>query len=70
MPSWFKAALRKSPQAMKNWEALIPSRKKEILRYFARLKSPEARGRNLERALYVLSGNKGRFMARAWDRGA
>ncbi len=70
VPSWFKAALRKNPQARKNWEALIPSRKKEILRYFARLKSPEARARNLERALHVLSGRKGRFMARAWDRGA
>jgi len=55
---------------MKNWEALIPSRKKEILRYFAPLKSPEARERNLERALYVLSGKKGRFMARAWNQGA
>src|SRR5712691_6952494 len=70
VPSWFNAALRKSPRALKNWEALIPSRKKEILRYFARLKSPEARARNLERALHVLSGRKGRFMARAWDRGA
>src|SRR5438445_528849 len=67
VPSWFKAALRKNPQALKNWEALIPSRKKEILRYFARLKSQEARARNLERALHVLSGRKGRFMARAWD---
>jgi hypothetical protein len=67
MPSWFKAALRESPQATKNWEALIPSRKKEILRYFSRLKSPEARARNLERALHVLSGKKGRFMARAWE---
>jgi len=46
------------------------SRKKEILRYFARLKSQEARARNLEKALYVLSGRKGRFMARAWDGGA
>src|SRR5712691_11687111 len=70
VPSWFKAALQKNPRAMKNWEALIPSRRKEILRYFARLKSPEARARNLERALHVLSGRKGRFMARAWDRGA
>src|SRR6266851_2480294 len=70
MPSWFKAALRKSPRAAKNWEALIPSRKKEILRYFARLKSLEARERNLERALYVLSGRKGRFMARVWNQGA
>ena len=69
VPSWFKAALQKNPQALKNWEALIPSRKKEILRYFARLKSQEARARNLERALHVLSGGKGRFMARAWDGG-
>ncbi len=69
VPSWFKAALQKNPRAMKNWEALIPSRKKEILRYFSRLKSPEARARNLERALHVLSGRKGRFMARAWDGG-
>jgi len=55
---------------LKNWEALIPSRREEILRYFSRLKSPEARARNLERALHVLSGRKGRFMGRAWDRGA
>ena len=70
VPSWFKAALRKNSQAAKNWDALIPSRKKEILRYFARLKSPEARERNLERALHVLSGRKGRFMARVWNQGA
>ncbi len=70
VPSWFKAALRKNSKAMKNWEALIPSRRKEILRYFAQLKSTEARERNLERALHVLSGRKGRFMARAWKQGA
>ncbi len=70
VPSWFKAALRKNSKAMKNWEALIPSRRKEILRYFAQLKSTEARERNLERALQVLSGRKGRFMARAWKQGA
>ena len=38
MPEWFRAALRKNPLTRKNWEALIPSRKKEILRYFASLK--------------------------------
>ena len=69
VPSWFKAALKKNPRAAENWEALIPSRRKEVLRYFARLKSPEARARNLEKALHVLSGRKGRFMARAWDSG-
>ena len=46
--------------------ALIPSRKKEILRYFSWLKSPEARERNVARAIHVLSGKKGRFMARSW----
>src|SRR5215470_15540764 len=50
MPAWFRAALRKGPLAGKNWEALIPSRKKEILRYLAALKSEEARERNLVRA--------------------
>jgi uncharacterized protein YdeI (YjbR/CyaY-like superfamily) len=49
--------------------ALPPSRQKEILRYFARLKSEDARGRNLEKALHVLSGGKARFMARAWSDG-
>jgi hypothetical protein len=69
MPAWFKTALQKNRIAMKNWEALIPSRKKEVLRYFSYLKSPQARTRNLEKALYVLSGKKGRFVGRAWDRG-
>jgi hypothetical protein len=70
MPRWFKQALAKNPRAMNNWEALIPSRKKEILRYFSRLKSPDARARNLVRALHVLSGETGRFMARTWKNGS
>lgn len=53
-------------KAAKAWDALIASRKKEILRYFSWLKSPEARGRNVTRALGVLAGKKGRFMARSW----
>lgn len=61
MPGWFEAALLTSPQAMKNWAALIPSRMKEILRYLSRLRSPEARDRNLENALHVLSGRKRPF---------
>jgi hypothetical protein len=70
MPRWFKQALAVNSQAMKNWAALIPSRKKEILRYFSRLNSPDARARNLAKALYVLSGETGRFMARAWKNGS
>jgi hypothetical protein len=66
MPPEFKGALQKNRSALENWEALVPSRKKEVLRYFAALKSPEARARNLERALHVLSGKKGRFLGRSW----
>ena len=69
MPAWFRQALAGNPQAMKNWMALIPSRKKEILRYFSRLNSSGARARNLAKALHVLSGETGRFMARAWKNG-
>jgi hypothetical protein len=70
MQHWFSAALDKNSKAKKNWEALIPSRKKEILRYFAALKSQEAKDRNRARVLDVLSGKKGRFMARLWENGA
>jgi hypothetical protein len=70
MPAWFRQALAGNPQAMKNWKALIPSRKKEILRYLSRLNSSEARARNLAKALHVLSGETGRFMARAWKNGS
>ena len=69
MPVWFRAALSKNSVARKNWEALIPSRKKEVLRYFASLKSAEARERNLARAIRVLSGKGERFMARSWSEG-
>jgi hypothetical protein len=70
MPKWFKRALDGNPPAMKSWAALIPSRKKEILRYFSRLNSTDARARNLAKALHVLSGETGRFMARAWKNGS
>lgn len=66
MPRWFSIPLSKNPRAKKAWDALTPSRKKEILRYFSWLKSDEARARNVARALHVLSGKKGRFMARSW----
>jgi uncharacterized protein YdeI (YjbR/CyaY-like superfamily) len=69
MPSAFHDALEKHPSAKQAWDALIPSLKKEILRYFAQLKSSEAKARHLERAMHVLSGGKGRFMARSWNEG-
>ncbi len=69
MPSWFRSALRGQSRAAASWRALIPSRKKEILRYFAGLKSSEAKQRNLERAMHVLEGKPGRFMGRSWKDG-
>ncbi len=69
MPTWLRTALKRDPKAWLNWKALSPSRKKEILRYLARLKSSEARERNLSKALKVLSGGPGRFMAREWKGG-
>jgi uncharacterized protein YdeI (YjbR/CyaY-like superfamily) len=67
MPPWFGRALGRHPKARKGWANLMPSRQKEILRYFAGLKSPAARERNLRRALHVLAGGKARFMARDWN---
>lgn len=67
IPRWFKAGLDGNPGARKNWMSLIPSRKKEIIRYLSLLRSPAARARNLARALNVLSGEKHRFMARSWS---
>jgi hypothetical protein len=67
MPSWFKDPLRKNPPAREAWEKLIPSRQKEILRYFSWLKTPEAQARNVQRAIHVLAGGKARFMGRSWN---
>ncbi|MFI5264242.1 MAG: YdeI/OmpD-associated family protein [Candidatus Kapaibacterium sp.] len=69
MPDWFESALMKNAKAKKAWEELIPSRQKEILRYFANLKSPEARQRNLARAINALTAEKERFMGRSWKDG-
>lgn len=67
MPSWFRIPLLKNPKAKKAWGELIPSRKKEILRYLSWLKSREARDRNVAQAIRVLSGKKARYMARSWN---
>ena len=69
LPEWFGSPLSKNAAAQLAWNALIPSRKKEILRYFWGLKSEDARTRNVKKALHVLSGNEGRFMARTWRGG-
>ena len=66
LPSWFRIPLSRNAAAKRAWGMLTPSRKKEIVRYLAALKSDEARERNVVRALRVLSGAKARFMARSW----
>jgi len=67
MPEWFGEALKRDDRTRQGWDALAPSRKKEILRYFAGLKSQEAQARNLAQVLHVLAGGKARFMARDWN---
>jgi hypothetical protein len=69
MPAWFRAPLEENSNASAAWDALPPSRQKEVLRYFAQLKSPEARQRNLDRAMRVLCSKNERFMGRSWKNG-
>ena len=67
MPGWFSDELDRDPDARRGWEALTPSRQKEIVRYLTSLKSPEARERNVRKAIGVLAGDRSRFMARDWN---
>ena len=69
LPVSFRRMLKGNRSASNAWEALSPSRKKEILRYFASLRSSVALERNVKRALEVLSGKSARFMARSWSNG-
>jgi hypothetical protein len=69
IPDWFQAALDLDSAAHANWKRLPPSRQKELLRYFDRLKSAEAIDRNLAGAMHVLRGNPGHYMGRDWADG-
>jgi hypothetical protein len=62
-------ALGQDAAAKTNWDTLPPSRQKEVLRYFAGLKSGDAIARNVDRAMKVLSGEPGHFMGRDWRKG-
>lgn len=66
LPRWFSSALRSEPTARAAWTALIPSRKKEILRYLMNLKSTAARERNLTKVIHMLAFKSGRFLGRNW----
>jgi hypothetical protein len=67
LPGWFREELKRNAAAQQGWRGLTPSRQKEFVRYLVGLKTPEARQRNLEKALHVLAGGKARFMARSWN---
>jgi len=68
MPARFADALDENPRAKRAWADLPPSRKKEVLRHFAKLQTPDARERNLQRAVAALSGGRSRFLGRAWTK--
>jgi len=66
MPAWFRTPLGKDAAAARGWDALTPSRRKEILRYLVNLKGSDARKRNVAKAIHMLAGRGGRWMARDW----
>lgn len=69
VPPALERGLLRRPTARRNWERLTRSRRKELLRYLAALKSDAARARNIGRALRVLGGESARFLGREWRDG-
>jgi hypothetical protein len=67
LPSQFRQALSANTSAKAAWKKLAPSSQKEILRYFAGLKTSSALQRNIDQAIAVLGGKKARFMAKDWN---
>lgn len=65
-PEWFQKELDRDEVISDGWRNLTPSRQKEVLRYFARLQSDEAKTRNLERLLRALRGEEVHYMGRDW----
>jgi Bacteriocin-protection, YdeI or OmpD-Associated/Domain of unknown function (DUF1905) len=57
----FERALAEHPAAKATFDALAPSRQREIVRYIASLKSPASIARNVARAIAFLTGD-GRFI--------
>jgi len=56
VPRELRAALKGDAAATRAWEALRPSRKKEVVRYLVALKSPEALKRNVMKFVDQLGG--------------
>lgn len=58
MPKAFAAALARDPKARAAFQALAPSRRKELLRYLNNLKLEESVKRNLAKMLRYLKGQE------------
>jgi hypothetical protein len=58
MPPLFRKALAKDKKAKNAWDARPPSFRKEVLRYFNFLRSPEALERNVKRMIARLRRGK------------
>lgn len=54
--------LRARPRLARAWDALTPSRQKEILRYLAGLRSQAALERNIEKILAMLNEPRGLYL--------
>lgn len=54
LPDIFRAALNADPEAKACWEALAPSRQREILSYLQFLKTPAALERNVQKTIASL----------------
>ena len=63
IPVALKEALEANPAAAAVFNAIIPSRRLEIVRYIAHLKSEESIRKNVRKAVEFLLGN-GRFAGR------
>lgn len=66
VPELLPAALDGDGTTASSWAKLTPSRQKEILRYFAALKTSEAKDRDVERMVRIFGGDTGRFVGRDW----
>jgi hypothetical protein len=58
MPAGLRKAISASAVVSATWEALTPSRRKEILRYLNSAKRPETLARNVQRTISMLEHRK------------
>jgi hypothetical protein len=54
VPGLLGEALSRDGRAKAAWEALVPSRRREVLRYLNSLKSPDALARNVEKVIRTM----------------